>query len=169
LDLAHLNKENRIDSTSQHQKIVLEIVKELNLYIITDIDNIMKEKLSHFVTLENVGRVLKVLALLTFSVSFIFLTMQLWTNFWGEMKAFRINHFREFNPTKLLPSVTFCPLPGKDLFVTLIYPFIKAIISLVISLYFLIFLIKPFSCFSLQSSRISLQGIGFQFEHFQFG
>lgn len=80
----------------------------------------MKEKRSYFVTLENVGRALKALALLTFLVFFFIMIEDIWVKFCEKMTTFGIRNLPHFQPTKFLPSVTFCPLPGKDLFVTIV-------------------------------------------------
>ena len=91
----------------------MDKIKELNL-LKPNRDLTMTGNLLNFFTLKNIGRALKALALLTFLVFFFILMQDIWMKFNAKMTTFGIRYFRHDNLTKRLPSVTFCPLPGKD-------------------------------------------------------
>ena len=73
----------------------------------------MTGNLLSFVTMQNIGRALKALALLTFLIFFFILMQDIWMKFNAKMTTFGIRYVQHENLTKLLPSLTFCPLPGK--------------------------------------------------------
>jgi hypothetical protein len=72
------------------------------------------KKLLVGVTQDLVCKTLKTIALSIFLVVFFFLMKDIWIKYSAKLTTFGIQYYKHDNPKKLLPSMSFCPLPGKQ-------------------------------------------------------